>query len=111
MNRRSPFRLGRIAFGITLIATVCLCAVLLVPGLRQLHERRKQIAALAEERKAEEQRKLRCEREFDELRTDEGIERAAREDLRYVKDGETVFDFTPAASDSETPAPSGDGRH
>jgi cell division protein FtsL len=115
MNRKSPSTAERIAFGIILVAVVCLCAVLLVPGLRRLHERHNQINQLNDERKAEEQKKLRAEREIAELATDKGIERAAREELRLVKPGEIVFDFGPAApgSAAETPGgtpPTGDGR-
>jgi len=119
MNRRSPSKPERIAFGIILAAVVCLCAALLVPGFRRLHERHNRINDLTNDVKADEGKKHEREREIAELDTDEGVERAAREDLHYAKEGETVFDFEPAAPPSaaaqapdgtRTPAPSGGGR-
>ena len=119
MNRRSLSKPERIAFGIILVAVVCICAVLLVPGFRRLHERHNQIDELTDEVKAEEQKKHEREREIAELDTDEGIEHVAREELRLVKPGETVFDFEAAAPSSgaaqapdstPTPALPGDGR-
>ncbi|MBN1917014.1 MAG: septum formation initiator family protein [Verrucomicrobia bacterium] len=108
MNRKSSTPAERIAFGVILVAVVCLCAVLVVPGLRRLHERHEQIEALKEERNAEEQKKLRAEREIGELSTDEGIERVARQELRLVKPGEVVFDFDTAPRSGA--ASQGDGR-
>ncbi len=93
MNKKSPSRVARIGFPLIVVAMVCLCVAVLVPGIRRLHERRGQIEVERERKKAAEQCVLRLKREKNELETDEGIERVAREELRLAKPGETVFDF------------------
>ncbi len=93
MNKKSPSRVARIGFPLIVVAMVCLCVAVLVPGIRRLHERRGQIEVLREDLKAARERVRQCRREIEELGTDEGIERVAREELRLAKPGETVFDF------------------
>ena len=93
MNKKSPPRVARIAFPLILVGAVGLSVAVLIPGVRQLHARQKQIDAAGAEKKAAEQSVLRLRREISESETDVWIERVARDELHWAKPGETVFVF------------------
>ena len=108
MNKKSPPHGSRIAFALIAAATVCLCVAVLVPGVRRLYERKREEGATLQEKKSLEEDIVRYRREKKELETDEGIERVARDELHWVKPGETIFVFekTPeTAAESEPTAP------
>lgn len=93
MNKKSPSPAERIALPLIILAVVCLCAYVLLPGIRRLHERGRDIRALGKEKAAAAERVRQCQRQIRELDTDKGIERVARDELRLVKPGEIVFFF------------------
>jgi cell division protein FtsB len=99
-NKKSPSRTTRFIEAAIAIAVACFFVALLIPGLRSLHERRLEIQQLRQEVEAARQRVEDRRREIQELGTDEGIERAAREELHLAKPGEVVFVF-----EQEPPAP------
>jgi cell division protein FtsB len=103
MNKKSPPRGSRIALALIVAATVCLCVAVLVPGVRHLHEAERQKRTTLQEKKKAEDDILRLQREKEDLETDEGIERVARDDLHYAKPGETIFVF------EKTPEAAGEG--
>jgi len=92
-NKKTLSRGARVAFPLIVVATVCACAAVLVPALRGLHRLRTEIEALRAEKEAAEACLLHCQRETEELKTDAGIERIARDDLHLVRPGERVFVF------------------
>ena len=102
-NKKSPSRTTRFIEAAIALAVACFFVVLLVPGIRSLHERRLEIQELREAAQAARQRVEDRRRHIQELGTDEGIERAAREELHLVKPGEVVFVF------EQEPAAPGEG--
>ena len=110
MNRRTLSRGERIGLGLLIALVVCLCAMALVPGARQLHRRSVEIECLRAEKLAAEQRLAELQREKSEADTDEWIERVARDELRLVKPNEVIYDFSkkPGASSEAASQPPGE---
>jgi len=93
MNKKSPSPAGRFARPLIILAVVCLCAYVLLPGIRRLHERARDIRELAKDKEAAAEGVHECQRQISELDTDKGIERVARDELHLVKPGEIIFFF------------------
>lgn len=100
MNKKSPSLLVRVVFPLLLLATVSLCVAVLLPGMRRLARRQREIQRLREDVRARHERKGQWKREIRSLETDEGIERVARDELHLVKPGERIFVFEPQAPTS-----------
>ena len=104
-NKKTPSRTTRFVEAAIAITVAGLFVALLVPGIRRLHERQQEIQDLREAVKAARERVEDRRRQIQELGTDEGIERAAREELHLAKPGEKIFVFEqePAAPDERRP--------
>lgn len=92
-NKKTLSRGARVAFPLIVAATVCLCAAVLVPGLRGLNRLQAEIEARRAAKAAAEARRFQSQREIEELKTDVGIERVARDELYLVRPGERVIVF------------------
>jgi len=105
MNKKSPSPAKRVVFLLAAVTVVCLCVGALVPGIRGLNKRQREIEALRYERQTRQDQILLYQREIAEMSTDAGIERVARDELNLVKPGETVFVFEKDPDDSDEPGP------
>lgn len=90
-----------------LIATVVFAAWSIYPVLRLQYENQREVRTLEQELDGLKARNGELRQQVDELKTPEGVEQAARENLGLVKPGEQAYVVTGGSvgETSQTPLP------
>ena len=87
-------RFGRYLFWILLVISIVLCVWMLIPDYLRLTAIKKEHRDLINEKEACEQERRMLGEEVELMKEDDYIERVAREELKLVKPGETIYVFS-----------------
>ncbi len=87
---------------VTIIALIAVLAWSLYPALRLQYQASRRMAGLEQQYDSLKKRNDSLRTQVAELKTPQGVEKAAREDLGYAKTGEHVYVVVPSGQSTST---------